>query len=93
MSFLFTIPVLIVQTVHGIVHGILCVLCTCTHCNVLYLSSSDLSGGLCMIWYILSMSDYITLWYYVIYFELLYLVVSELCCFEGHSEICISVQI
>jgi len=46
-----------------------------------------------MIWYILSMSDYITLWYYVIYFELLYLLVSELCCFEGHSEICICVQI
>ena len=68
MSFLFTIPVLIVQTVHGIVHGI-CVYYVHVHtvCNVLYLSSSDLSGGLCMIWYILSMSEYITLWYYVSY--------------------------
>lgn len=93
LSFPFTIPVLTVQTVHGIVHGILCVLCICTHCNVLYLSSSDPSGGLCMIWYILSMSDYITLVLYVIYFELLYLVVSESCCFEGRSEICICVQI
>jgi len=46
-----------------------------------------------MIWYIQSMSDDIALRYYVIYFELLYLLVSELCCFEGHSEICICVQI
>lgn len=36
---------------------------------------------------------YNTVVLYVIHFELLYLLVSELCCFEGHSEICICFQI
>jgi flagellar biosynthesis protein FliQ len=66
MSFLFTIPVLIVQTVHGIVHGIYVYYVHVHIVTFTYLPVICLVACV-MIWYILSMSDYITLWYYVSY--------------------------